>query len=241
MDHIRLLIAIAVFGLTGSLAGVVAGEPPPPLVGFNFTTAASTTPDPQNWTRISAADGHLSTVQNDQGEVTPVGITWGGGTSGGFVYLATSTLATDAVPQYAYDLSGMTGYGFRINGGELFISLSGLEPDTEYDYWFVAYRGATEIENVVTVSEGNVSDAFEFRQSIATAVNDGRFVINDTISHNSQHFLELAFRSRSSDSGTLEFNWFGDGATTVIAALALREAVAPDVIFRNGFEVPPEL
>jgi hypothetical protein len=208
---------------TGSLRGESN-----PLVGFNFTTAGAAAPDPQNWTRISSADGVLIDVPDDTGEPTDIGIAWGGVTPDGLLFLGTSTLAPDAVPQHDYDLSGMTGYGFRA-GGELFIELTGLSPNADYEYWFVAYRGASNIDNVVRVSDGNVIDAFEFNQFILSTDNDGHFVINDLKSSDQQNWNDLSFATRSSSDGEITFHWQGDTQTTVIGALAIRQLVACEV------------
>lgn len=196
------------------------------LIGFNFTTSGSATPDPQNWNRISAPDGTVSNVMNDTGASTNVSITWGGGPSGGFVYLSTSTLAADAVPQHGYDLSGMTGYGFR-SDGEFFITLSGLEANMPYEYWFVAYRGGSTIDNIVNVSDGDVIDATTFNQFITSTANNGRFVINTEISSDTQVWDNLSFTTMSSSNGEITFNWTGDTQTTVIGALAVRLIPAP--------------
>src|SRR5690606_12879448 len=124
----------------------------------------------------------LANVMDDQGIVTPVGIEWSGGVSGnGFLFLATSTLAANAVPQHAYDLSGMTGYGYRSASAEFTVQLTGLNPDTEYQYWFVGYRSTSAIENSIQVSEGDVLNAISFQQVATSAQNDGRFYINDVL------------------------------------------------------------
>ena len=207
-----------------------------PLIGFNFTTAASATADPQNWTRISTADGTLVNVPDDTGEATEVGIAWGGVTTAGFVFLGTSTLAGDAVPQYDYDLAGMTGYGFR-SDGDFFIELSGLVPSAAYEYWFVAYRGASAIDNIVRVSEGDVINAIEFSQFLTAGDNNGRFVINDLVGSNSQDWNDLAFATTSSSAGEIRFNWQGGTQTTVIGALAVRAMVSCEV--PDWLEVSP--
>lgn len=191
------------------------------LIGFNFTTAASSTPDPQNWNRVSSAAGTLTNVMNDQGAASGVDITWGGGATGGFVYLGSTTLAADATPQFDYDLSGMTGYALRSNG-EFFIELSGLAASTEYEYWFVGYRAGSAIQNVVDVSDGDSLNAFTFTQSITSTANNGRFLVNTTNANNSMHWDDLSFTTTSSSQGTIRFDWHGDGQTTVIGALAIR-------------------
>jgi serine protease AprX len=198
------------------------------LIGFNFTTAAAGAPDPQNWTRISDGTGSLSNAPDDTGTATDVGIEWGGVTTDGFVYLGTATLGAGAVPQHDYDLSGMTGYGFRA-GGDFFIELSGLQPNTDYEYWFVAYRATSAIDNVVNVSDGDDLEAFQFNQIISAGDNDGRFVINDLVGDDTQEWNDLSFVTRSSSAGTIEFRWQGDTQTTVIGALAIRSAVACEI------------
>ncbi|TVS03930.1 MAG: DUF11 domain-containing protein, partial [Phycisphaerales bacterium] len=195
------------------------------LIGFNWTTAASTTPDPQNWNRISSADGTLSNVFDDTGVSTPVGINFGGGASGGFVYLSTATLDPDAVPQHSYDLSGMSGYGFR-SGGEFFVEITGLDANTPYEYWFVAYRTTSVIDQAVSVSDGDTINAFTFPQ--AKPSGTARFVINDQVSNDTQVWDDLAFETTSSSTGTITFNWEGLTQTTVIGALAVRRAVPPE-------------
>ncbi len=198
------------------------------IVGFNFTTAASTTPDPQNWTRISAIDGMLNNVTDDTGASTTISIEWGGNPpSAGPLFLSTSTLAPDAVPQHTYDLSGMSGYGFRA-GGDLFIELSGLDPNTPYEYWFVAYRGGSNIDNDVSVSDGDTINATTFKQFVDSTTNNGRFLINTELSADTQEWNDLSFETTSSSTGTIRFNWQGDTQTTVIGALAIRKAVPPE-------------
>lgn len=199
-----------------------------PLIGFNFTTSGSATDDPQNWNRISDAEGVLEDVMDDTGTPTGVDITWGGVTTDGFVFLGTDNVADDAVPQYDYDLSGMSGYGFR-SDGDFFIELSGLAPNAQYEYWFVAYRSVSAIANAVTVSDGDDLEAIQFDQLISSADNDGRFVINDLISNDDQDWAEISFETTSSSDGTINFRWEGDGQTTVIGALAVRESLSCDI------------
>ncbi len=195
-----------------------------PVIGFNFTTSGSGTADPQNWTRIATADGTIDNVPDDTGEPTDVSLSWGGVTTDGFIFLGTDTLAGDAVPQHDYDLSGMTGYGFR-SDGDFFIEVDGLQPNTEYEYWMVAYRASTDIDNVVKVSDGDEIDAFEFNQFLSSGDNDGRFVINDLVSSDEQIWNELSFTTQSSSNGTITIHWQGDTQTTVIGAFAIRMAL----------------
>ena len=223
MRKMPLMLATATLTAI-SFAGVASASDN--LIGFNFTTAASGTPDPQNWNRVSAADGTLSNVMDETGATTNVSITWGGGASGGFVYLSTATLAGDATPQYTYDLSGMTGYGFRSNG-EFFIDIAGLNPNTPYEYWFVAYRGGSNIDNIVNVSDGNINNAFTFNQFILSTDNDGRFVVNTTNANSSMQWNDLSFTTMSSGNGTIRFEWAGDTQTTVIGAMAIRVIPTP--------------
>ncbi len=200
-----------------------------PLIGFNFTTAAAGAADPQNWTRISTADGSLSNVQDDTGAPTSVGISWGGvSPSLGFVYLGTSTLAADAVPQFAYDLSGMTGYGFR-SDGVFFIELDGLRPNADYEFWFVGYRGGSAIDNRVTVSDGADPAGLEFSQAITAAANNSRFLVNEVNADNSMDWDDLALVTRSDSDGRIRFEWQGISQTTVIGALAIRETAGCDL------------
>jgi hypothetical protein len=199
-----------------------------PLIGFNFTTSGSATSDPQGWTRIGDASGSLVGVPDDTGESTDVGISWGGVTTDGFLFLSTSTLAGDAVPQHHYDLSGMTGYGFR-SGGDFFIEVDGLQPNAAYEYWFVAYRGASNIDNIVKVSDGDEIDAFEFNQFLASGDNDGHFVINELRSSDEQVWDELSFITHASSDGTITIHWEGDTQTTVIGAFAIRSALTCDI------------
>ncbi|MCC5821851.1 MAG: hypothetical protein LAT64_01030 [Phycisphaerales bacterium] len=196
------------------------------LIGVNFTTAASTTPDPQNWTRISTPDGAFNNLQNENGNTTDVGVSWGGGASGGFVFLGTSTLAADATPQYDYDLSGMTGYGFRSNG-EFFLSFDGLQANALYEFWFVAYRGGTTIDNLINVSDGDTIDAFSFTQQITSGDNDGRFLVNSTNANSSMHWNDLSMMTNSSSNGTLTFNWALQTQTPVVGAVAIRLVPSP--------------
>ncbi len=199
------------------------------LIGFNFTTAASSTPDPQNWNRISAADGSIGNVFDDTGAATSVGIQWGGNPpSLGFVYLGTSTVASDAVPQHSYDLSGMSGYAFRSNG-DFFVEITGLNPNTPYEYWFVAYRATSAIDNDVSVSNGDTINATTFKQFITSGDNNGRFIVNSTPANNTLVWDDLSFETFSSSSGTIRFNFVGDTQTTVaVGALAIRSAVPPE-------------
>lgn len=199
------------------------------LIGLNFTTAASGTPDPQNWNRVSAPDGVLSNLTDETGAVTGVSAAFGGGATGGFVYLSTATLAADAVPQYMYDLSGMTGYGFRSNG-EFFTEFRGLSPNTPYEYWFVAYRSTSAIENLVRVSEGDVADAIQFNQSITGAANNGRFIVNTMNASSADQWNDLSRSTTSSSGGTIRFNWAGVAQTTVVGAIAIREVPEPSML-----------
>lgn len=197
------------------------------LIGVNFSTAASTVPDPQNWTRISTADGSFNNLQNENGNATNVGVSWGGGATGGFVFLGTSSpLAADATPQYDYDLSGMTGYGFRSNG-EFFLTFDGLEANAQYEFWFVGYRGGSNIDNLIHVSDGDTIDAFNFSQQIALADNDGRFIVNSTIANSSMHWNDLSMMTNSSSNGTLTFNWALQTQTPVVGAVAIRLVPSP--------------
>lgn len=196
------------------------------LIGFNFTTPTAATPDPQNWNRLSVNDGStINNVVDETGSSTGVSITWGGSPQGP-LYLSTSTLAPDATPQYDYDLSGMVGYGFRA-GSALFATLSGLEANAPYEVWFVAYRGGGAIDNLVSVSDGDTLDAVSFAQQLAFADNDGRFIVNSTVSSSSQNWNDLSIVVQSSSNGTLTINWEGQTQTTVAGALAVRLIPAP--------------
>ncbi len=219
----RLTRAVAAGAVLAAAAGTTLATDN--LIGFNWTTSSSTTPDPLNWNRISSADGTLFNVLDDTGVSTPVGINFGGGASGGFVYLSTSTLDADAVPQHSYDLSGMTGYGFRSNG-EFFVEITGLDANTPYEYWFVAYRTTSAIDQAVSVSDGDTINAFTFPQSKPSGT--ARFVINDQLSNDTQVWDDLSFETTSSSTGTITFNWEGVTQTTVIGALAVRRAVPPE-------------
>lgn len=219
--HARLIVSAFALGAV-SLTASASNN----LIGFNFTTAAAGTPDPQNWNRISAADGTLNNAMDDTGAATNVNFSWGGGATGGFVFLSTSTLAADATPQHDYDLSGMTGYGFRSNG-EFFMNVSGLDANTPYEYWFVGYRGGSNIDNLVRVSDGDTIDAFSFSQNIALADNDGRFLVNDTNANSSMNWNDLSFVTNSSSSGEITINWSVQSQTPVIGAFALRVVPTP--------------
>lgn len=199
------------------------------LIGLNFTTAGAAAPDPQNWTRISTPNGVLSNLPDETGASTSVGVSFGGlgpGDPNGFVYLGTATLAPDAVPQYSYDLSGMTGYGFRSNG-EFFVEFDGLVPGALYEYWFVAYRGSTTIDQTVFVSKGDVLAAESFDQFITAGDNDGRFVINETVSSNMQQFNDLSQITSANSNGNIRFEWAFTAQTPVIGALAIRFVPEP--------------
>lgn len=200
-----------------------------PLIGVNFTTPTSGTADPQNWNRYSQGDGVLSNLQDENGNTTGVAMNiFGnvGGTPTTLLYLNTSTLATDATPQYDYDLSGMTGYGFRASG-EFTMELRGLIPNFDYEYWFVGYRGGATIDNIVRVSDGDTIDAFEFNQFISSTDNDGRFVVNTVNANDTMHWNDLFFTTTSSSAGIITFNFFGDTQTTVIGAFAIRAVPEP--------------
>ncbi|TVQ61568.1 MAG: hypothetical protein EA378_07360 [Phycisphaerales bacterium] len=198
------------------------------LIGFNFTTPGATTPDPQNWNRLSVSGGStINNVIDETGAATGVNVTWGGVPQGP-LYLSTSTLAPNATPQYDYDLSGMVGYGFRA-GSELFATLSGLEANTPYEVWFVAYRGGGAIDNLVSVSDGDTIDAFSFAQQLPFDDNDGRFIVNSTVANSSQNWNDLSIVVNSSSTGTLTINWEGQTQTTVAGALAIRVIPAPGV------------
>lgn len=220
---------LSALAATLALAGTAMGSQN--LIGFNFTTAASGVPDPQNWNRLSAAAGTVPNVLDDTGAVTNVSVTYGGGATGGFVYLATNTLAPDAVPQYDYSLAGMTGYGFRSNG-EFFIRLSGLAPNAPYEYWFVAYRATAAISNQVSVSNGDIINATVFMQSLSP--NNGRFVVNTTNANDTMHFNDLSLTTMSSSTGEITFNWIGVGQTVVIGALAVRLVPTPSALALLG-------
>ena len=196
------------------------------LVGFDFTTAGDANPSPQNWNRISAANGTFLNNIDDTGASTGVSLTLGGTPLGGLLYLSTSTLAPDATPQHSYNLSGMTGYGFRA-GESLSITLGGLMANTPYEFWFVAYRGGGAIDNLVRVSNGDTMDAFNVVQQVAFADNDGRFLVNSTLSSNTQQWNDLSLITNSSSNGTITFNWDQQSQTPVIGALAIRVIPAP--------------
>jgi hypothetical protein len=194
------------------------------LVGLDFSTAGD--PNiPMNWNRVSAAQGTISNLMDETGATTNVGVNFGGGPSGGFVYLSTSTLAPDAVPQYDYDLSGMTGYGFR-SDGEFFVEFTGLNPNSAYEFWFVGYRATIAIQNVVTVTDGDAND-FTFVQSLSADDNDGRFMVNTINANNTMQWNDLSLVTMSDSDGMIRFDWFGDGQTTVIGALAIRAVAVP--------------
>ncbi|TVQ31949.1 MAG: hypothetical protein EA376_08155 [Phycisphaeraceae bacterium] len=194
-------------------------------MGFNLTTAGNTTPDPQNWNRISTTTGALMNVMDETGAPSGFNISWGG-TPTGPLFLGTSTLAPDATPQYDYDLSGMTGYGFRA-GSELTFNLSGLNPDTPYEYWIVAYRGGGFIDTTASISDGDSLDATTFNQFLAFDDNDGRFVVNTAASSDSQNWNDLSFITNSSSNGTLTININGVSQITVLGAFAIREIPTP--------------
>ncbi|TVQ65115.1 MAG: hypothetical protein EA379_00395 [Phycisphaerales bacterium] len=196
------------------------------LIGFNFTTAAATTPDPQNWNRVSFENGVLSNAIDDTGAVTGVNLSVSGTPLGGLLYLSTSTLAPNATPQHSYDLSGMVGYGFRA-GESLSVTLSGLKANDPYEFWFVAYRGGGAIDNLVRVSNGDVMDAFNVAQQVAFADNDGRFLVNSTLSSDTQQWNDLSLITNASSNGTITFNWAAQTQTPVIGALAIRWVPAP--------------
>lgn len=195
------------------------------LIGLNFTTPDSVNADPQNWNRVSITNGAINNLIDDSGAVTGVGMDIGGSPNGP-LFLSTDTLASDAVPQHSYDLAGMTGYGFRAQS-QLFVEFTGLLPNTPYEYWFVGYRAGGAIDNNVSVSDGDILDAFSFNQFITFADNDGRFIINTTVSADSQQWNDLAFVTNSSSAGTLRFNFAGNTQTTVIGALAIRQIPEP--------------
>lgn len=199
-----------------------------PLIGFNFTTSGAAAPDPQNWTRISAIDGFIENVPDDTGEPTDINFQWGGVSTAGPLYLGTATLGVNAVPQHAYDLSGMTGYGFRSNG-DFFIELTGLQPNAAYEYWMVAYRATSGIDNVVTVSEGSDPSGIQFTQFLAAGDNDGRFVINETNATGDMIWDEMSFITEADSDGTIRITWEGDTQTTVIGAFAIRPALSCDI------------
>jgi hypothetical protein len=213
------------------------------IIGFNWTTAASTTPNPQSWNRISAAEGVLSNVLDDQGQPTAVTIQYGGGPAAGFTYLGTGTLAPDAVPQYIYNLSGMTGYGFRSSAAPFTVQLSGLNPGREYEYWFVAYRATSAIENRVQVSLGDTLNAITYDQVLTATANNGRFIVNEIDANSTMDWNELSRVTTSSSTGTITFNWAGIGTqTTVIGALAIREVLGSSCYANcDGSTVEPVL
>jgi hypothetical protein len=229
----------AVIFAAGALALATASTTATDLIGLNFSTSGAATPDPMNWTRISAADGSINNLQDENGIATNVNISWGANTGLGFVYLGTSSpLAADATPQYDYDLSGMTGYSFRSNA-DFFVEFSGLEPNEPYEFWFVAYRGGSNIDNLILVSDGDTVDASSFTQQIALANNDGRFIVNSTIADSSLQWNDLSLVTNSSSNGTIRFNWTVQSQTPVLAALAIRPASDPapcvgDIADSNG-------
>ncbi|TVQ64930.1 MAG: PEP-CTERM sorting domain-containing protein [Phycisphaerales bacterium] len=196
------------------------------LIGFDFTTAADANPSPQNWNRVSAPDGTIFNAIDETGATTNVNFNYGGGATGGFVYLSTATLAPNATPQYDYSLSGMTGYGFRTNG-EFFINITGLKANDPYEFWFVAYRGSTNIDNLIRVSNGDVIDAFNVSQQITSTANDGRFIVNSTIADNTMHWNDLSMITNASSTGEITFNWSPQSQTPVIGAIAIRWVPAP--------------
>ncbi len=201
---------------------------PDSLIGFNFTVSSASTPDPQGWQRIGELEGLLDEVYDDTGALTGIHFEWGGvDPSGGLLYLSLGALAADAVPMYDYDLSGMTGYGFR-SDGRFFMELSNLQPNSDYEYWMVAYRGDADFDNRVEVSDGDDINAFEFNQTITEdQQNGGRFVINEAISDDTQDFNDLSYVARSSSGGTIRIEWEGDtDLSAVIGAFAIRPAVA---------------
>lgn len=200
------------------------------LIGLNFTTSAAAIPDPMNWTRISAGDGVINNLQNENGNITNANVSWGANSGSSLLFLSTSTpLAPDATPQYDYDLSGMTGYGFRA-GGDLFVEFSGLESNQPYEFWFVAYRGGGAIDNLFRVSDGDTLDAFSVAQQVAFADNDGRFFVNSTIADSSMQWNDLAMVTNSSSTGTVRFNWAAQSQTPVIGALAIRLVPSPGAV-----------
>lgn len=223
---------ISAFGL-GALAVLAFGTTleahAQSLIGVNFTTATSGTPDPQNWNRYSQGDGVLSNLQDENGNATGVAMNITGNVGGNpttLLYLSTSTLAGDATPQYDYDLSGMTGYGFRASG-EFTMEIRGLIPNFDYEYWFVAYRGGATIDNIVQVSNGDTLNDFSFNQFITSTDNNGRFLVNTVNANNTMHWNDLFFTTTSSSAGTITYNFAGDTQTTVIGAFAIRAVPEP--------------
>lgn len=219
----KVAVGLAAAGLMAVAGSAMATEN---LVGLNFSTAGAAKPDPQNWTRISSADGSQGNLMDDTGASTDVGVSWGPVTGGGFVYLGTDNVAADAVPQHDYDLGGMSGYGFR-SDGNFFVEFSGLKPNEDYFYWFVGYRSVSAIDNVVNVSDGDTPNATQFRQSISSTDNDGRFLVNDVNANDSMQWSDLSFVTESSSQGTLRFEWEGDTQTTVVGAVAVQLVPAP--------------
>jgi hypothetical protein len=216
----------AVICAVGAVALATAAATATDLIGLNFTTSTAAAPDPMNWTRISAADGTINNLQNENGSITNANVSWGANSGSGPLFLSTATLAPDATPQYNYDLSGMTGYGFRA-GGDLFVEFSGLESNQPYEFWFVAYRGGGNIDNLFRVSDGDTIDAFSVAQQIAFADNDGRFLVNSTNASSSMQWDDLSLVTNSSSTGTIRFNWAAQQQTPVIGALAIRLVPSP--------------
>lgn len=196
------------------------------LIGVNFTTATATIPDPQNWNRYSQLSGALSNLIDDTG--APTGVTFAATPTvgDGFLYLSSSTLAPDATPQFDYDLSGMVGYGFRA-GGAFRLEFRGLQPNTPYEYWVVGYRAGGAIDNSVMVSNGDTLGAVSFDQFILFADNDGRFLVNTSVSADTDNFNDYAFVTNSSSTGILTIDLAGVSQTTVLGALAIRMVPEP--------------